>query len=112
MPSKDSPTKPQFTYSYANFKSRSPSPSRPSKPPPDICLIINEQVHSNLALDCANFDFAAHVQHRSYVMHDYFIGDFQGTALLDEGVERLLPENFETAVPSPIDLVEIINTGK
>jgi hypothetical protein len=45
-------------------------------------------------------------------MHDYFIGDFQGTALLDEGVERLLPDSSEPAIPSPMDLVEILNTGK
>jgi hypothetical protein len=74
--------------------------------------MINEQVHSNLALNCATFDFAAHVQHRSYAVHDYFIGDFQGTALFDEGVERLLPDSFEPSPPSPMDLVEIINTGK
>lgn len=45
-------------------------------------------------------------------MHDYFIGDFQGAALLDESVERLLPDSFEPAIRSPMDLVEICNTGK
>lgn len=45
-------------------------------------------------------------------MHDYFIGDFQGVALLDESVERLLPDSFEPAIRSPMDLVEICNTGK
>ena len=74
--------------------------------------MINEQVHSNPALDCATFDFAAHVQHRSYVMHDYFIGDFQGAALLDEGVKRLLPEVFESAPPSPMDTAAFLSAGK
>ena len=45
-------------------------------------------------------------------MHDYLIGGLQGAALLDEGVERLLPTHFEPATPSPRDLVEIVNTGK
>jgi hypothetical protein len=114
MRSKGSPTKAH--YSSANCRSRSPSPSPlpspPPPPPPGICSIINDQVHSNPALGCANFDFAAHVQHRSYVVHDYLIGDFQGTALLDKGVERLLPHTLEPAIPSPTNLVEILNTGK
>ena len=45
-------------------------------------------------------------------MHDYFIGNFQGAALLDEGVMCLLPEIFEPAPPSPMDAIEFLSAGK
>ncbi|KAF5378136.1 hypothetical protein D9615_007522 [Tricholomella constricta] len=114
MPAKDCATSSSSSPAWCRSSSApGPSASSSSPPPPHICAKINAQVATNPALARPDFDFAAHVQSRSYTMHNFVFQDFEAAVLLDEGVERLLPDTFQTACPpaAPLYTFEIGDAG-
>ena len=92
---------------------RIPSSQYKTRPPPDVCAKINDQVRSNPVLKSPHFDFAAHVSSRAYTIHNYVLDDFEGVALLDGGVEGLLPRPFARPAPSaPLHTFKIAHVEK
>ncbi|KAG6872501.1 hypothetical protein C0995_009257 [Termitomyces sp. Mi166 len=80
-------------------------------PPPHICARINAQIVSNPALARPLFDFAEHVRSRVYVIRKFVFRDFESSILLDEGVERMLPEIFQPPCATPHHTFEIGDAG-
>ncbi|GLB43047.1 putative SET (Su(var)3-9, Enhancer-of-zeste, Trithorax) domain containing protein [Lyophyllum shimeji] len=101
----------------AAWRSSSPpraGPSTRTPPPQHVCAAVNAQVTSIPGLAPPHFDFAEHVRSRSYTMQNFVFGDdpFETAVLLDEGVERLLPDTFQRACASPSCTFEIGDAGE
>lgn len=90
--------------------STSSNSSASQVPPPHICARIDSYVTSNPVLARPLFDFAEHVHSRSYVIRDLVFKDFKSSLLLDEGVERMLPETFHVPYATPLYTFRIGDT--
>lgn len=63
-------------------------------PPPEICAKINQQINSNPVHSRSDFDYAAHVQARSYTYNTLHFDGAHCATLLDEGVKNHLRGPF------------------
>ncbi|KAJ7202596.1 hypothetical protein GGX14DRAFT_370187 [Mycena pura] len=70
-----------------------------SPPPLHLCAQLNADIRANPALDAPYFDLAGHAESRAYCVSGVLYADAttETAALLDVGVQRLLP----TPVPVP-----------